>query len=254
MIRNATKQWALAAGLSVFVLAGEVQADDGAVKAGQNWNKKTAAAPVKNTPKPAQLAQPQPTENPPKDGECGTCDPNNFVADNPVAQDVNIGNSPSMGPADAKVTVVLFSEAECSFCVKSHSVLKELQKIYAGKVRFVFKHFPLPVHAGARQAAIALHAAHAQGRFWEMVESAYGTPVSAEGGLYDAQARALGLDLQQYRRDVANPATAAVIDADIAEGKRLGVKGVPAWFINGKEIVGHRPLETMREAIDAQLK
>lgn len=159
-----------------------------------------------------------------------------------------------LGPLLARlVTVVIFSEAECPFCVKSHEVLKELQKLYAGRVRFVFKHYPLPRHAGARQAAIALHAAAAQGRFWEMVESAYGSPVSPEEGLYDAQARALGLDLQQYRRDVASPATAAVIDADIAEGKRLGVQGVPAWFINGREVVGHRPLETLRELIDAQL-
>ena len=64
---------------------------------------------------------------------------------------------------------------------------------------------------------------------------------------------ALGLDLQQYRRDVSSPETAAVIDADIAEGHRLGLKGVPAWFVNGREVVGHRPLETMRQLVEAAL-
>ena len=77
--------------------------------------------------------------------------------------------------------------------------------------------------------------------------------MSTEGGLYDAQARALGLDLQRYRRDVDSRATAAAVDADTALAEKLEVKGVPSWFINGQEIVGFRPIETMRKAIDAEL-
>ena len=167
---------------------------------------------------------------------------------------IDVGASPSMGPGDAKVTVILFSEAECSFCVKAHGVLKQLQADYAGKVRFVFKHRPLAMHPGARQAALALHAAHAQGKFWELLDRAYGAPVSTEGGLYDAQARSIGLDLQRYRRDVDSAATAAAVDADSALAQKLGVKGVPSWFINGQELVGFRPLDVMRKAIDAQLQ
>lgn len=182
-------------------------------------------------------------------GDCDDCVP---VADRAERFTVEVGQSPSVGPADAPVTVVLFSEAECSFCVKAHDVLKQLQKDYAGRVRFVFKHYPLPSHRGALEAARALHAAHAQRHFWELLDSAYGSPVSTESGVYDAQARALGLDLQQYRRDVVSKETAAVIEADIAEAKRLGVKGVPAWFINGKEVVGFRPVEVMRQEIDAE--
>ena len=127
-------------------------------------------------------------------------------------------------------------------------------KQYEGRVRFVYKHHPLAFHAGARPAAIALQAAAAQGRFWDMLNMTYDAPVSAETGLYDAQARSLGLDLQRYRRDVEAPATAAAVDADSAQATRLGLKGVPAWVVNGREIVGHRPLEVMREAIDAELK
>lgn len=241
MISRATTQWATATTLAVLVFSGEVMAQT-KVSAGQAWAKKPAEKAKPPEPKKDAAVAPEPG--------CESCTP---TTDREGPFEVKLGNSPSLGPADAKVTVVIFSEAECPFCVKSHEVLKELQKLYTGRVRFVFKHYPLPRHAGARQAAIALHAAAAQGRFWEMVESAYGSPVSPEEGLYDAQARALGLDLQQYRRDVASPATAAVIDADIAEGKRLGVQGVPAWFINGREVVGHRPLETLRELIDAQL-
>lgn len=244
MIRRASMQWATATTLAVLVLSGEVQAQT-KVTQGEAWVKRppSAAPVVKPTPPTPDAAAPSPS--------CESCAP--ATPDRPGTFEVRIGHSPSMGPADAKVTVVIFSEAECPFCVKSHEVLKELQKLYAGRVRFVFKHFPLPRHAGARQAAIALHAASTQGKFWEMLESAYGSPVAPEEGIYDAQARALGLDLQQYRRDVAAPETAAVIDADIAEGHRLGVQGVPAWFINGQEVVGHRSLESLRKLIDAQL-
>ncbi len=181
------------------------------------------------------------------------CDSCKFISDRTEKVDIDAGSSPFTGPADAKVTVILFSEAECSFCVKAHAVLKVLQVEYAGKVKFVFKHRPLSAHPGARKAALALHAAHAQGKFWELLDRAYNTPTSTEGGLYDAQARSLGLDLQRYRRDVESPATAEAIDADLALAEKLGVKGVPAWFINGQEIVGYRPLDVMKKAIDAAL-
>lgn len=187
----------------------------------------------------------------PADGDCDKC---TYVNDRTEKVTVELGTSPSIGPADAKVTVVLFSEAECSFCIQAHGVLRELMKQYEGRVRFVYKHHPLAFHAGARPAAIALQAAAAQGRFWDMLNMTYDAPVSAETGLYDAQARSLGLDLQRYRRDVEAPATAAAVDADSAQATRLGLKGVPAWVVNGREIVGHRPLEVMREAIDAELK
>ncbi len=186
----------------------------------------------------------------PTTSDCPSC---TFVNDRAEKVAIEAGSSPSVGPADAKVTVIIFSEAECSYCVKAHAVLKQLQTEYAGKVRFVFKHRPLPSHPGARQAALALHAAASQGKFWELLDRAYDSPVSTESGLYDAQARSIGLDLQKYRRDVESPATAAVVDADTALGEKLGVKGVPSWFVNGQEIVGFRPIEVMRKAIDAEL-
>lgn len=239
MIRMAIKQWSVGGTLAVLTLSGVVQAD-APVKAGQTWvapKPASAAAPVAKTPEPT----------------CETCSFVDEAAEPGPKQEVSVGNSPSLGPADAKVTVVLFSEAECSYCVKAHAVMKQLHKEFPDKVRFVFKQFPLKRHAAGRQAAIALQGASGQGKFWEMVDSAYGQPVAPESGLYDAQARALGLDLQAYRREVANPATAAVIDADIAEGTRLGVKGVPTWYLNGRPVQGHHPLEAMRKYIEREL-
>ena|GEM_PF-2652878 len=173
---------------------------------------------------------------------CPSC---SFINDRTDKVAVEAGASPFTGPADAKVTVILFSEAECSFCVKAHAVLKQLQFDSAGRVRFVVKHRPLPpTRVPAR-------------RRWRSMpptlDRADNTPTSTEGGVYDAQARALGLDLQRYRRDVESPATAAAIDADLALAEKLGVKGVPAWFINGHEIVGYRPLDVMKKAIDLEL-
>ena len=163
-------------------------------------------------------------------------------------------NAPTRGAANAPVTIQIFSDFQCPFCSRVGPTIEQVMEQYEGRVRFVYKHHPLPVHASARPAAIALQAAAAQGRFWDMLDVTYQAPVSPETGLYDAQARSLGLDLQRYRRDVEAPGTAAAVDADAALAKQLGVKGVPAWFINGKEIVGHRPLDVMKEAIDAELK
>jgi predicted DsbA family dithiol-disulfide isomerase len=77
--------------------------------------------------------------------------------------------------------------------------------------------------------------------------------VSTERQVYEAQARALGLDLERFRRDFEAPSTAAALDADRALGGEIGIKAVPSWFINGREMMGLQPLATMREWIDDAL-
>jgi protein-disulfide isomerase len=166
---------------------------------------------------------------------------------------IPVGDSPSVGPSNAKVTVVLFSDVECSFCVKAHQVLKQLEADYAGRVRFVYKHAGISSHPAGRQAGLALQAAHAQGRFWDLVDLAYSQPVSTERQVYEAQARSLGLDLERFRRDFESPSTAAALDADRALGGEIGLKAVPSWFINGREMMGLQPVATMREWIDDAL-
>ena len=158
------------------------------------------------------------------------------------------------GPADAKVTVVLFTELECQFCARSHDTLKRLRSWAANKpVRFVYKHLPLESHPFAREASLRLIAAHEQGRFWDFLERAREQRVRTKDGLENV-ALGLALDLARFDATVAAPATEKLLQDDLDEAKRIGAKAVPTWYVNGVEFVGALPDATLRNAISDALK
>ena len=170
------------------------------------------------------------------------------------AVDVQVGSSPTSGPADAKVTVVLFTELECQFCARSHDTLKRLRSWAANKpVRFVYKHLPLESHPFAREASLRLIAAHEQGRFWDFLERAREQRVRTKDGLENV-ALGLTLDLARFDATVAAPATEKLLQDDLDEAKRVGAKAVPTWYVNGVEFVGALPDATLRNAITDALK
>lgn len=168
--------------------------------------------------------------------------------------DVQVGSSPTSGPADAKVTVVLFTELECPFCERAHDTLERL-RVFASKksVRFVYKHLPLESHPFAREAALRLIGAHEQGRFWEYLQRAREQRARTAQAL-DNVALGLSLDLPRFRESVASPATATRLQEDLDEAKRVGSKAVPTWYVNGEEFVGARPTGELMKAIQAALE
>lgn len=168
--------------------------------------------------------------------------------------DVHVGTSPSAGPADAKVTVVLFTELECPFCARSHDTMKRLQRWAANKpVRFVYKHLPLESHPFARDAALRLIAAHEQGRFWDFLERAREQRARTKDALENV---ALGMtfDLPRYLAAVTSPATEKLLQDDLDEAKRIGAKAVPTWYVNGVEFVGAKPDAELMTAISDALR
>ncbi|MDP3233274.1 MAG: DsbA family protein [Myxococcales bacterium] len=168
--------------------------------------------------------------------------------------DVRVGSSPSVGPADAKVTVVLFTEIECPFCARSHDTMKRLQRWAANKpVRFVYKHLPLESHPFARDAALRLIAAHEQGRFWDFLERAREQRARTKDALENV-ALGLTLDLPRYHAAVTSPATESLLQVDLDEAKRIGAKAVPTWYVNGTEFVGALPDAALMNAISDALK
>lgn len=168
--------------------------------------------------------------------------------------DVQVGSSPSVGPADAKVTVVLFTELECPFCLRAHDTVKRLQRLAANKpVRFVYKHLPLESHPFARDASLALIAAHEQGRFWDFLDRARAQRVRTKDGLENV-ALGLSLDLPRYHAAVTSPATEQLLQDDLDEAKRIGAKAVPTWYVNGVEFVGAVSDATLMNAISDALK
>ncbi len=168
--------------------------------------------------------------------------------------EVRVGNSPVIGPADAKVTVVVFTDLECRFCERAHDTFKRVRTWAANKpVRFVHKHLPLESHPFARQAALALIAAQEQGAFWPLLERAWEQRVKTKSAL-DNAVLGLSLDVPRFQAAVGAPETERLLQDDLDEAKRLGVKAVPTWYVNGVELVGERGDTALRNLITEALK
>ncbi len=119
----------------------------------------------------------------------------------------------------------------------------------------MWKHLPLSIHPKAPAAHAASEAAHRQGKFWEMRELIFAETNwrEADATTYVAYAETLGLDVEQFQRDVASAEVKTRIDADGAEAARLGVRGTPGFFINGRFLSGAQPFEAFQRMIDAEL-
>jgi protein-disulfide isomerase len=169
---------------------------------------------------------------------------------------VDASQAHSLGPADAPVTIVMFLEVQCPFCVRGSATIDALRERYGDQLRVVYKHFPLAFHDKARPAAIAMEAAANQGRFWEYRDALYARANELRGNeeLFAQIAQQIGLEPSRFQRDLDDPATAARVDADMQYGSTLGVTGTPAFFVNGYPIRGAQPESSFAEIIDRELE
>lgn len=160
--------------------------------------------------------------------------------------------SPFLGGADAKVVVQEWSDFECPFCEQARGVVRQLKDHYGDKVKVVFRHFPLSNHPNARPAAQASHCAAKQGKFWEFHDKIFDNFRSLNASVYEPFAKELGLDLAAFNTCLADPATAAFVSADMAEGERAGVRGTPSFFVNGRKMSG-LSFADFKTVIDSEL-
>ncbi len=168
-------------------------------------------------------------------------------------QNVEVGNAPSRGAADAPVTLVAFSDFECPFCARVVPTLKALETEYGGKLRVAFKHQPLAQHPNARTAALAAMAAHEQGRFWEFHDVLFANQRKLDRASLEDYARQVGLDVGRFKAALDSRQHDAHVSADMAEALRVGATGTPTFFINGRPVVGARPIDHFRRIIDEEL-
>lgn len=165
--------------------------------------------------------------------------------------------NPSLGAKEAKVVVQMWSDFECPFCADVHPVLTEVLRLYAGKVRLVWRDYPLPFHAHARLAANAGREAYAQGgatAFWRFHDAVYGASqprLDAEG--LAAFADGAGLDRARFREALSTQRHDSDIMRDFDVGNALGVDGTPAFLVNDYFFIGAVPLEIMRVIVDRAL-
>lgn len=151
--------------------------------------------------------------------------------------------SPSKGPADAKVTLQIFSDFECSFCVRSAPALDMIAERYRTRLRVVWRNYPLPSHDRARPAARAALQALAEGgsaKFWALHDWLYSPEADlSDSGLRQAAAK-LSLDPTRVEQAARSRQYDAQIDADVAAGDAAGIEGTPAVFINDYYLMGAR--------------
>lgn len=169
-----------------------------------------------------------------------------------LAYRVPVGNAPARGPADALITIVELSDFACAFCGRAQTTLAELERLYPGQLRMVYRHNPLDMD-DASMAAEASMAAAAQGRFWPMHDRLYAAGGRVERAQVEDFALALGLDLGRFRRDLDThrhlPHIAA--DAELAHG--LGIYSTPTFFINGRPLLGALPLSEFVQVVEEEL-
>ncbi|MEW6668938.1 MAG: thioredoxin domain-containing protein [Thermodesulfobacteriota bacterium] len=149
---------------------------------------------------------------------------------------INSAGSPFKGREDAPVEITVFSEFQCSYCASLAPVLDRVLRKYDGRVKIVFKHFPLRSHPFAMTAAAAAVAAHNQGRFWEFHDGLFRNMKQLSYEKLLEIAVQVGLDKDRFTRDMQSRETQARIRQDMADANQAGVAGTPSVFINGRAL------------------
>lgn len=169
--------------------------------------------------------------------------------------DVNVKDAPFKGGSDAKVTIVEYSDFQCPFCSKAALVMGEIEKKYGNKVKIVFKNYPLPFHSQARLAAEAALCAGEQAPkfFWKMHDAMFADQTKLDNENLISSAKKIGVKEAEFKACLLATKHKAVVDADMAEGQKLGLKSTPTFFINGKLVSGAQPQEVFSEIIDEEL-
>jgi len=164
---------------------------------------------------------------------------------------------PSKGKPDALVTIVEFSDFQCPFCSRVEPTMDEIFKEYGDKVRVVWRNNPLPFHKDAGPAATLAMEAHAQGgseKFWAAHKKLFENQKALSQPDLEKYATELGLDATKVKAALAGNTYAAGIKADQDLAARMGARGTPAFFINGRFLSGAQPLPRFKEIIDDELQ
>jgi protein-disulfide isomerase len=145
---------------------------------------------------------------------------------------VDLRHAPRLGPEQAPMEVVVFSDFECPFCKRAAVELKRIHVAKPGRVKIYFKHYPLEYHVHAVDAALAAEAARLQGKFWEMHDLLFSFSRELHSEIYGELAGEIGLDVDRFLADMESAAVATRVAADVAEGLALDVDGVPHFLLN----------------------
>lgn len=162
-------------------------------------------------------------------------------------------NDPIKGNPDAPVTIVEFSDFQCSWCGRVEPTLRQILETYKGQVKLIYKDYPAPSHENAEPAALAALCAQEQGKFWEYHDVLFENQGSLTIDDLKRYAADLGLNTQEFNSCLDSKKYKDQIKEDMDEAGRVGVRGTPAFFINGLILSGARPFEDFKAIIDEEL-
>jgi len=165
-----------------------------------------------------------------------------------------VEDGPTLGPPDAPVTIVTFSDFECPYCSRVNPTLRQVQEAYGDRVKVVFRQFPLAMHTAAYKASEASLCAQEQGKFWEMHDAMFANQNKLSiAGLKELADRVAGIDSAMFNDCLDSGRYAAVVARDLEAGSALGISGLPAFFVNGRLISGAQPFSDFSTMIDEEL-
>lgn len=148
---------------------------------------------------------------------------------------VEIADSPTKGPANAPVTLMVWSDFECPACKRILPIIDRLVEAHDKDVRLVHKLYPLPKHPHSEIAARAAYAAKLQGKYWDMEHALFDKQSSLSDETIKSIAEDLNLDMRKFQADASSPTAKTIIDRDMADADRSGLTGTPFLLINGRE-------------------
>jgi len=175
------------------------------------------------------------------------------LLDDPVA--IPTLGSPTMGPANARITLVEFSDFQCPYCSKAMAQINATLQAYPNDVRLIFKQYPLTeLHPAAAISAAASLAAHAQGKFWPMHDVLFANRPKLSRQSILVWAKEIGLDMPRFTADLDSDAIKKAVLRDQADGDKAGVEGTPTVFINGQRYNGDLAPDAIKPVIEGELK
>jgi predicted DsbA family dithiol-disulfide isomerase len=166
---------------------------------------------------------------------------------------VELGEPPVRGKADAKVTIVEFSDFECPYCSRASDLLKRLLALYPNDLRVAFRDFPLSQHRNAQKAAEAAQCAREHDKFWEYHDLLFANSRTLENDNIRKYASEVGLDLAAFDACLASDRPKKAVAGHQEAGRAIGVDGTPAIFVNGVKLIGLLPLPLLQAIIDREL-
>ena len=174
------------------------------------------------------------------------------VLDEPVS--LNVQGDPSIGPENAKVTIVEFSDFQCPYCAQAVVQARLILEKFPKDVRLVFKQFPLDNHTQSFLAAQASLAAHAQGKFWPMHDRLYANFRTIAPETVLKWAKELGLDMKQFIADVDGGKYKQAVENEVKQGEIAGVQGTPSFFFNGRRYSGAFQADAIAQLLEKEFK